>query len=64
MAEEKRYEDVFAQLEQLVARIEDPERDLTTLREDIAKAMELIIWCRDYVRGNSEKIEEMMRQWQ
>lgn len=64
MAEEKRYEDVFAQLEQLVARIEDPERDLTTLREDIAKAMELIKWCREYVRGNSEKIEEMMRQWQ
>lgn len=64
MAEEKRYEDVFAQLEELVAKIEDPERDLTTLRDDIAKAMELIKWCREYVRGNSEEIEEMMKQWQ
>jgi len=64
MAEEKRYEEVFAELEGLVAKIEDPERDLTTLRDDIAKAMELIKWCREYVRGNSEKIEELMKQWQ
>lgn len=64
MAEEKKYEEVFAELESLVAKIEDPERDLTTLRADIAKAMELIKWCREYVRGNFEEIDKLMEQWQ
>lgn len=51
-------------MESLVAKIEDPERDLTTLRADIAKAMELIKWCREYVRGNFEEIDKLMEQWQ
>lgn len=64
MAEEKKYEEVFAELESLVAKIEDPERDLTTLRVDIARAMELIKWCREYVRGNFEEIDKLLEQWQ
>lgn len=64
MDKEKKYEEVFAELEKLVQKIEDPERDLTSLRADIEKALEMIKWCRDYVRGNSEEIEKLLKQWQ
>lgn len=64
MDKEKKYEEVFAELEKLVEKIEDPERDLTSLRADIEKALEMIKWCRDYVRGNSEEIEKLLKQWQ
>ncbi|MBQ7575740.1 MAG: exodeoxyribonuclease VII small subunit [Bacteroidales bacterium] len=64
MDKEQKYEEVFAELEKLVEKIEDPERDLTSLRADIEKALEMIKWCRDYVRGNSEEIEKLLKQWQ
>lgn len=64
MDNKKKYEEVFAELEKLVEKIEDPERDLTSLRADIEKALEMIKWCRDYVRGNSEEIEKLLKQWQ
>ena len=64
MEEEKKYEEVFAELEKLVEKIEDPERDLSTLRPDIEKALEMIKWCREYLRGTSEEIEELMKKWQ
>ena len=59
--EEKKYEEVFAELEALIAKIEDPERDLSAIRADVQKAMELIAWCRAYIRGNQEEIEQMMK---
>ena len=64
MEEEKKYEEVFAELEKLVEKIEDPERDLASLRADIEKALRLIKWCREYVRGNSEELEKLIKQWQ
>ena len=64
MEEEKKYEEVFAELEKLVEKIEDPERDLASLRADIEKALGLIKWCREYVRGNSEELEKLIKQWQ
>jgi len=60
----RKYEEVFAELENLVDKIEDPDRDLTTLHADIAKALELIKWCREYLRGNNEKIEKLIKEWQ
>ncbi|MBR5055893.1 MAG: exodeoxyribonuclease VII small subunit [Bacteroidales bacterium] len=64
MEEEKKYEEVFAELEKLVEKIEDPERDLASLRADIEKALGLIKWCREYVRGNSEELEKLIKHWQ
>ncbi|MBR6269695.1 MAG: exodeoxyribonuclease VII small subunit [Bacteroidales bacterium] len=64
MDNEKKYEEVFAELEKLVEKIEDPERDLTSLRDDIAKALEMIKWCREHIRGNREEIEKLMEKWQ
>ena len=61
MKAEKKYEEVFAELEALVAKIEDPQRDLSTIGADVKKAMELIAWCRDYIRGSEESIEKLMK---
>ena len=58
---EKKYEEVFAELEALVKKIEDPERDLTTIGEDVRKAMERIRWCRAYVQGSQEQVEQLMK---
>jgi len=60
--EEKKYEEVFAELEALVKKIEDPERDLTAIGEDVKKAMALIKWCRAYVQGNQEEVEKLMKE--
>ena len=62
MKEPKKYEEVFAELEALVARIEDPERDLASIGVDVKKAMDLIAWCRDYIRGSQEGIEKLMKE--
>lgn len=61
MKAEKKYEEVFAELEALVVKIEDPERDLSVIGADVKKAMELIAWCRDYIRGSEESIEKLMK---
>lgn len=58
---DKKYEEVYAELEALVKQIEDPERDLSAIGTDVKKAMELIAWCRDYIRGSEEAMERLMK---
>ena len=62
MKENKKYEEVFAELEAIVKKIEDPERDLSAIGADVKKAMDLIAWCRDYIRGSQEEIEKLMKE--
>lgn len=62
MEKQKKYEEVYAELEALVGRIEDPERDLSAIGADVKKAMELIHWCREYIRGNEAQIEKLMKE--
>lgn len=62
--DQKYYEDMSAELEALVVKIEDPDRDLGTLQTDITRALELIKWCREYVRGKNEQVEKLLEQWQ
>jgi len=62
MEKQKKYEEVFAELEALVGKIEDPERDLSAIGADVKKAMDMIAWCRDYIRGNEAKIEKLMKE--
>ena len=58
---EKKYEAVYAELEALVKKIEDPQRDLSAIGADVKKATKLIAWCRDYIRGSEEAIEKLMK---
>lgn len=62
MKEEKTYEEVFASLEKLVTAIEDPQRDLSAVASDVRKATELIAWCREYLRGDREKMDELLKE--
>lgn len=62
MAEELKYEELFARLEQLVAEIEKPERSLEAISEDVRKALELISRCRECLKGDKEKIDRMLEQ--
>ena len=62
MEEEVKYEEKYAELEALVAGIEDPTRDLSLIGADVKKAMELIRWCRDYIRGSQEQVEKLMKE--
>lgn len=62
MDKKKTYEEVYADLEALVARIEDPERDLASVGADVRKAMEQIRWCRSYLQGSQAEIEKWMQE--
>ena len=62
MKEQKTYEEVFASLEKLVTEIEDPKRDLSSVAADVRKALELIAWCREYLRGDREKMDELLKE--
>ena len=59
--EGKKYEEVYAELEALIGRIEDPKRELAAVGEDVKKAMALIAWCRAYLQGSLEEIEKLMK---
>ena len=61
MEKSKKYEEVYAELETLIAAIEDPERDLSAVGADVKRAMALIAWCRDYIRGSQAEIEKLMQ---
>jgi len=56
-----KYEDAFSELEKLVESIEDPKRDLSSVGDDIKRAMELIKFCRDSVRGKAEELESLLK---
>jgi len=59
---EKKYEEVFAELEALVAAIEKPDKALDEVEKDVKKALEKIAWCREYLRADKEKIDKMLEQ--
>jgi len=56
------YEEALKQLDELVGQIEDPKRNLTTTGEDVKKAMELIKYCKELLRGDQEKIEKIINE--
>ncbi|HOG41055.1 MAG TPA: exodeoxyribonuclease VII small subunit [Bacteroidales bacterium] len=62
MKEKMSYEEAFAELERLVVGIEDPERDLSGIENDVKRAMELIEYCRSAIRGEQEKIERIINE--
>lgn len=57
---EMKYEQSLTQLEGLVAAIEDPQRDLNGIADDVRKAMDLIRWCREYIRRGEAEMEKLL----
>lgn len=62
MKDKMSYEEAFTELERLVVGIEDPERDLSGIENDVKRAMELIEYCRSAIRGEQEKIENIINK--
>lgn len=59
---EKKYEEVFAELEALVASIEKPDKALADVGKEVKTALEKIAWCREYLRADKERIDKMLEQ--
>lgn len=57
---EQKYEEVFAELEALVASIEKPDKALADVEKDVKKALEKIAWCKEYLRADKERIDKML----
>ena len=55
-----KYEEAMAALDELVAGIEDPQRDFTGIADDVKKAMDLVKWCRDYIRKGEQEMERLL----
>lgn len=53
------YNTAFAELEELVAQIEDKDIQLDTLAEKVKRAKELIKYCEEKLRGIERDIEEV-----
>ncbi len=56
------YKEALKQLEELVSKIESADADLTTLSDDVKRALELVEYCREQIRGYSDKCEKLLEQ--
>lgn len=54
------YEEAFSELEALVRKIEDPQRNLNGLSDDVKTAMELVRRCKECLKGDEEKINVLL----
>ena len=57
---EKNYEELVADLERLVAEIENPSKGLGEVSKDVSSAMELLALCRKKLRESEEDIRKSL----
>jgi len=62
MKTDMKYDEAVKELETLVARIEDPDRDFSGIADDVKKAAELVKWCKAYIRGEEKAIDDIISQ--
>ncbi|MCF0164770.1 MAG: exodeoxyribonuclease VII small subunit [Bacteroidales bacterium] len=60
MEDKLTYEQALAELEKLVADIENPEHPLTSITDDVRKAMELIKYCKSCINGIDKELKEII----
>lgn len=58
---EKSYQEALSELEKLVAEIENPQRSLTEISEDVKKAVELVSQCRELLRKSEENLNNITK---
>lgn len=61
-ADQTTYESAFAELQQIVRDLQDESTGIDELSAKIARAAELIRFCRERLRATAEKIEKMTGQ--
>lgn len=62
MEEKLTYKEALSQLEALVEKIENPQCDLTSLSEDLIKAMDLVKFCKSSLKGIEDNLTQLLNQ--
>lgn len=57
---EKNYEELVAELESLVAGIEDPAKSLSEVSKDVQRAMVLLMHCREKLRVSEVEVKKSL----
>lgn len=53
------YAKVLAELEEIAARVENPETSLDSIDKLVERSNELLKACREYLRGVKEKVDSL-----
>ena len=56
------YKEALARLELLVQKIESPETPLEDISEEVKKALELVKYCRELIRGYQQESASLLEQ--
>lgn len=54
------YKKALSELEELVKKIENPETELEDISGEVKKALELIKYCRETIKGYKEETSKLM----
>lgn len=54
------YKKALVELEELVKKIEDPQTELEDISGEVKKALELIKYCRETIKGYKEETSKLM----
>lgn len=57
---EPTYREALAELEGLIEKIESPETPLEEVTEEVKRALELIKFCREKIKGEEESISKLI----
>lgn len=60
MKEEQKYEEAFAELQQIVRQMENDELDIDQLSEKLKRAQQLIKHCRNKLTKTDEEIRKIL----
>ncbi len=58
--EKMSYEEAVEKLEELVKKIESPDMPLSKMGDELKKAMELIKYCKEELKGYQKEFEEII----
>lgn len=59
---DKSYQEALQELQELVAKIEDPDSNLEAISQDVRKALDLVKYCQLQLRTYEEEIEKLTGQ--
>ncbi|MDG1330822.1 MAG: exodeoxyribonuclease VII small subunit [Crocinitomicaceae bacterium] len=62
MSKEQTYSDAFAELQQIVADIEDGEISVDELSEKVKRASELIAVCKKKLTSTEEDVNQILKE--
>lgn len=60
MKQEMTYEQARAELDALVKALEEPQADLGRMTTQVKRAVDLIAFCRDYLRTLTQEVDKVL----